>query len=167
MSALAHLPHGDLLSRELASNSTRWELLASEAEAEAWAETLCARVAGEDAGEGFEAAGVVWAAAVIAETGSLVLTGGPGSARRPSLTVYHQVVLARASTLFADLESYLKSLPASRLHELMGSHLTLISGPSRTADIEKILVMPAHGPAAVWLGLIDDLPAASAPGSRG
>jgi len=150
----------DRLTCELTRGGASWRRFAAEDEAQRWAEGLVRRArdqfgaAEQDETGDRETVGLTWARALIAETGSVVLTSREGAPRSDALLVRHHIVLAREQDTFPDLAAYLESLPAERLHETLGSHLTLISGPSRTADIEKVLVIPAHGPARLTVGLI-------------
>ena len=57
----------------------------------------------------------------------------------------HHVVLASAEDLVTDLPTAYAKFIASANHT-PASMLSLISGPSRTGDIERILVLGAHGP---------------------
>jgi L-lactate dehydrogenase complex protein LldG len=152
------LPFAALLERELARSQTAWRVFSSEREARAWTEELTRRTTAGDAvpvdEEGERAIGVTWARALIAETGSAVLPGDDAAPRRDSLLVRHHLILVRAQDIYRDLAAYLATLPAQRLHQMLGSHLTLITGPSRTADVEKVLVVPAHGPAKVTIGIV-------------
>ncbi|MFH1808010.1 MAG: LUD domain-containing protein [Pseudomonadota bacterium] len=149
------VPHLERLLRECQRSDTQLAILPGAAAAQAWASALRQRWAEDVDGEGFEAVRVLRAAAVIAETGSIVLHGGPGDTRRASLCVRNLIVLVDASRVHGDLHTYLAARDPQQLHRELGSHLTLITGPSRTADIEKVLVVPAHGPARLWLGVVD------------
>lgn len=90
-------------------------------------------------------AGISECDALIAQTGSVLLTSRSGGGRALSVLPEHHVVLARRAQLLADLpEAY------ELLHQRYGggwpSLMTFITGPSRTGDIERILVLGAHGP---------------------
>lgn len=90
-------------------------------------------------------AGVTECDALIAQTGSVLLTARSGGGRALSVLPPHHVVLARRDQLLPDLPAAYELL-----HQRYGndwpSMMTLITGPSRTGDIERILVLGAHGP---------------------
>jgi L-lactate dehydrogenase complex protein LldG len=91
-------------------------------------------------------AGITECDALIAQTGSVLLTARSGGGRALSVLPPHHVVIARREQLLPDLPS-----AYALLHEKYGrqgwpSMMTLITGPSRTGDIERILVLGAHGP---------------------
>ncbi|HEY5789924.1 MAG TPA: lactate utilization protein C [Gammaproteobacteria bacterium] len=109
------------------------ETVAYGREIEAWREELFFQVD----------AGLSTAAGGIAETGSLFLLTGPDEPRLLSLVPpIHFVVLSRAD--FAD--TLLEMLRRHRLAAGMPTNVLLISGPSKTADIEQTLVYGVHGP---------------------
>ena len=141
------VPFWPTLKREFARSSTRCRVFTDRAAALAWVTEL--RSAGDQIG-------VTWARALLAETGTVVLCGNDGQHRRDSLLCRHHLALVRCRDIHRDLASYLATLPGERLHQEVGSHLTLITGPSRTADIEKVLVIPAHGPAQLTVVIVDD-----------
>ena len=101
-------------------------------------------------------AGLTTCEALIARTGSLLLSSANSSGRR--LTIYPEkhLVVARASQLVPDIKDGLNLL-REKYEGKMPSMISLVSGPSRTADIEKTLVLGAHGPKQLVLFLIDDL----------
>ena len=93
---------------------------------------------------------------MVARTGSILVSSAKASGRR--LTIYppHHVVIAAASQIVADIDDAFKAL--KRLYpEHLPSMVSMITGPSRTADIEKTLVLGAHGPKRLTLFLLDDL----------
>ncbi len=96
------------------------------------------------------AAGVTEADALIARTGSVVLRNTTGGGRRLSVLPPLHIVIARASLLVPSIEDALV-----KIGDGGWSYATIISGPSRTADIEKILVLGAHGPKRLVVILVD------------
>ena len=85
---------------------------------------------------------VTMAELLVAQTGSILISSACGGRGATVVAPVH-IVLAGIEQLVPDLETALARAygPASR-----NSYLSLITGSSRTADIEKILVMGAHGP---------------------
>ena len=82
--------------------------------------------------------------ALIAQTGSLFVTAACGG-RGASVVAPCHIAVARASQLVPDLQTALRN--AAQQEKLQqNSFACVISGSSRTADIEKILVQGAHGP---------------------
>lgn len=87
---------------------------------------------------------VTLAEALIAQTGSIFVSASCGG-RGASVVAPVHIVMARQSQLVPDLETALRDATADgRLEK--NSYACIISGSSRTADIEKILVQGAHGP---------------------
>lgn len=85
--------------------------------------------------------------ALVALTGSIVtssLCGGRGA----SVVAPVHIVIARESQIVPDLESALKLIADQKLPQ-NASFVGLITGCSRTGDIEKQLVIGAHGPQRV------------------
>jgi L-lactate dehydrogenase complex protein LldG len=94
--------------------------------------------------------GITAADCLVARTGSVVLRCTSTGGRRLSVLPAHHIVLARKEQLVASLEDALPSIQK----DTDWSFATLITGPSRTADIEKILVLGAHGPKRLTVILI-------------
>jgi L-lactate utilization protein LutC len=98
--------------------------------------------------------GLSGADAGLAETGSIVVTSGPGRGRLASLLPpVHVAVLRRGAIVFS-----LPMLIAAR-PELVtaGANFVCITGPSRTADIEHVLARGVHGPKDIHVVLVDDV----------
>lgn len=103
--------------------------------------------------ESFDA-GVGGADVLVAESASVgLLTPGEESALLSLLPSTHLVV-APASRLVERIHDAMRILQDEGGRR--SRSLTLITGPSRTADIEKILVMPAHGPESLHVYLVED-----------
>jgi len=94
----------------------------------------------------------------LAETGSLVLTSMTEGSQLASLTPPIHVALYRRSQLVASLEEVLERLPLPRMPDagLLGRSVVIVTGTSRTADIEQILIRGVHGPREVHAILIED-----------
>ncbi len=99
-------------------------------------------------------AGITACDALIAQTGSILVTCRRHGGRALSVLPPHHIVVATADQLLPDLAAGYRFL-----HETYGeqlpSQITLITGPSRTGDIERILVLGAHGPRELTVLLID------------
>ncbi len=90
-------------------------------------------------------AGVTECDALIAQTGSVLVTSRSAGGRALSVLPPHHVVLARREQLVADLPAAFELLK-EKYADNYPSMITFITGPSRTGDIERILVLGAHGP---------------------
>lgn len=91
--------------------------------------------------------GLTGADAALAATGSLVLQTGPGKSRLASLLPLVHIAIIHQSQILADLETWV----AVQRHQGLDAFQTtasamIISGPSRTADIAKQLILGMHGP---------------------
>lgn len=91
---------------------------------------------------------------LVARTGSLLLSS-TYQGRVPSVYAPVHICVARSSQIVYTLKEGL-GLLRKKYGQFMPSLLTLASGPSRTADIEKTLVVGVHGPKEVYCLLIDD-----------
>ena len=103
------------------------------------------------------AIGVTGVDAVIAETASVALVPRKGMSRQASLLPPVYIAVATADQVVATLDDVL----ALRLDELAQAeeatwYMNLVSGPSRTADIEQTLVVGVHGPGVVYLVVIGE-----------
>lgn len=87
--------------------------------------------------------GLTGAQGGLANTGTLALVSGPGQGRLASLLPPVHIVLLPMQKLYPSLPAFLAANPAAAT---TGSNLVLITGPSRTADIELTLSMGVHGP---------------------
>lgn len=94
----------------------------------------------------------------LAETGSLVVTSVTEGAQIASLAPPVHVALYRRSQLIASLDELLERLPVPRDPGQLnlGRSVVFITGSSRTADIEQILIRGVHGPGEVHAVLVED-----------
>jgi L-lactate dehydrogenase complex protein LldG len=95
-------------------------------------------------------AGITGALAGIADTGTLVIVGGKGRPLTVSLLPEIHVAILRAKDIYANLPQVL-NLPEVR----KAPAVVLISGPSRTADIEMTLTIGVHGPKELHVFLVE------------
>jgi L-lactate dehydrogenase complex protein LldG len=98
--------------------------------------------------------GVTGCDCLVAQTGSIIVSCRSAGGRALSVLPPVHLVIARPDQLVADLPAAM-ALLHRRYAGHWPSNLSVISGPSRTADIEKILVMGAHGPKRLALYLAD------------
>ena len=92
--------------------------------------------------------GVTFCSAYLAQTGSLVFPSGPGLGTLASLLPPVHLALSLPEGLKENLAEHL-----SALADGLPSRLTLVTGPSRTGDIEATLTQGVHGPRRVlhWI----------------
>lgn len=82
---------------------------------------------------------------LIAESGT-VLIASDGASRQISLLPTAHLVLATPDQVYPDLAAVFERLGTAPEEGRLPAALTMITGPSRTADIEKVLIKGAHGP---------------------
>ena len=87
--------------------------------------------------------GLTGAYAALADTGSVVVISGPGRGRIASLLPPTHIAVIRAEQLYPSLGAFLAASPD--IAEV-GANTVVITGPSRTGDIEGTLVLGVHGP---------------------
>jgi L-lactate dehydrogenase complex protein LldG len=91
---------------------------------------------------------------LVARTGTIVMSSAQPSGRTTSVYAPVHICIAEASQLVYELDEAIEAMK-----EKFGMHLpslvTFATGPSRTADIEKTLVVGVHGPKEVYCLLAD------------
>jgi L-lactate dehydrogenase complex protein LldG len=87
----------------------------------------------------------------VADTGTLALLTRPGEGRAVSLVPPLHIAVLRSRDLVYELGAFFDRVEPSSLP----SALTFVTGPSRTADIEQILIRGVHGPRELHLVLLD------------
>jgi L-lactate dehydrogenase complex protein LldG len=100
--------------------------------------------------------GITSADFCLAHTATLVLKTRENQARAVSLVPSIHVAVIRLEQLLADLKELYALLrwDACQQAEGLTHHMVMISGPSKTADIELVMVHGAHGPREVHLVVI-------------
>ncbi|MCV0395324.1 MAG: lactate utilization protein [Rhizobiaceae bacterium] len=101
--------------------------------------------------DGDDEAGLSHATAGVAETGTLVLTSGTANPTTINFLPEHHIVVIDAADIAGDLESALAAVRVDRNGATMPRTVNLISGPSRSGDIEQKLLLGAHGPRALHI----------------
>jgi len=91
----------------------------------------------------------------VAETGTVVLTSGPDTPTTINFLPDHHIVLLDASTVAGDYETVWTTLRSRYGKDVMPRTVNLITGPSRSADIEETLLLGAHGPRSLHIILVE------------
>jgi L-lactate dehydrogenase complex protein LldG len=97
--------------------------------------------------------GITSADYALAETGTLVMLASRQEARLVSLLPPVHVAIVPRSKILANLDALLSLHPKPAEQS---SSMVLITGPSRTADIEQILVRGVHGPGEIYAVIVED-----------
>ena len=95
--------------------------------------------------------GITSADYALADTGSLVMLSSPQEARMISLLPPRHIAVVSRERLLTGLDELLTVAPKPAD---VSSSMVLITGPSRTADIELTLVRGVHGPAAIHVVIV-------------
>ena len=91
---------------------------------------------------------------LVARTGSIVMSAAQDSGRTVSVYAPVHICIAYTDQLVYDIRDGLVALK-EKYQGKLPSLITFATGPSRTADIEKTLVVGVHGPKEVYLFLVD------------
>lgn len=91
---------------------------------------------------------------LIARTGSILLSSGNESGRTASIYAPIHICIAYSRQLVYDIKEGLQTLK-NEYGNTLPSFISLATGPSRTADIEKTLVVGVHGPKEVFVFLVE------------
>jgi L-lactate dehydrogenase complex protein LldG len=92
--------------------------------------------------------------ALVARTGSIVLSSNQTKGRTTSVYAPVHICIAFTNQLVYDIKDALQMM-RNKYGEHLPSLITFATGPSRTADIEKTLVVGVHGPKEVYLFLVE------------
>lgn len=91
---------------------------------------------------------------LVARTGSVVLSAQQPAGRTGSVYAPVHICIAFTSQLVYDIKEVMLKLK-EKYRDKLPSLITFATGPSRTADIEKTLVVGVHGPKEVYCFLVD------------
>src|SRR5690606_17784392 len=100
-------------------------------------------------------AGLTLCECLIARNGSILISNGSEAGRRLAIYPHIHIVVAYTSQLLGDIKEGFEFLK-TKYPDQLPTMINLITGPSRTADIEKTLVLGAHGPRDLYVFLLDD-----------
>lgn len=91
---------------------------------------------------------------LVARTGTIVMSSAQPSGRTTSVYAPVHICIAYTHQLVYDVKDALQ-LVKDKYNNAIPSLITFATGPSRTADIEKTLVVGVHGPKEVYLFLVE------------
>lgn len=109
-----------------------------------WAETALDVSRGRSAGNDLNA--VSHAFGGVAETGTLVLVSGPENPSTLNFLPDNHIIVVRADEIAGDYETVLGRVRKRFGKGEMPRTVNLVTGPSRSADVEQTLLLGAHGP---------------------
>ena len=92
---------------------------------------------------------------LVARLGSVMVSSRISPGRRMNVFPEIHLILAYTSQLVPDLKQAFQNIK-KKYGQDFPSMISLVTGPSRTADIEKTLVMGAHGPKELYVFLMED-----------
>ena len=98
-------------------------------------------------------AGITYCEYLIARSGSIILSSRQVSGRRMAAFPPAHIVIGYSSQIVMHVKEALNGM--KQRYPKLPSLITTITGPSRTADIEKTLILGAHGPKEVYVFLLD------------
>jgi len=109
-----------------------------------------------DERDGADPVGITGCYCALAETGTLVLLSSPQTPAATHLLPATHIALVPASRIVATMEDAFALLRAERsgVEAMMPRAINMVSGPSRTGDIEQTIVLGAHGPFRVHLVIV-------------
>lgn len=98
--------------------------------------------------------GLTWAQCGIAETGTLVIDSTNEDLRLSTMVSEIHIALLPADEIYESAADYHDQLQAKMKHD--SNYLSMITGASRTADIERVLALGVHGPLELHIVLIKE-----------
>lgn len=104
---------------------------------------------------GQDLAGLSHAMAGVAETGTVVLTSGRDNPTTLNFLPEHHLVVVAAADVTGDYEAVWSRIRARYGEGVMPRNVNLITGPSRSGDIEQTILLGAHGPRSLHLIVVE------------
>lgn len=101
--------------------------------------------------------GVALAVAAAAETGTLVFQSGPATPTAVAFLPDCLIAVLPRSRIFMSYEEALARLVSQQARGHLPTRIHCVTGPSRTADIEEVLLLGAHGPRKVCILILEHL----------
>lgn len=105
--------------------------------------------------DGGDLAGVSHATAGIAETGTVAMMSGQDNPTTINFLPEHHIVVIKAADIKGDMESVWAMVREKQGKGEMPRALNLITGPSRSGDIEQTILLGAHGPRALHVIVVE------------
>jgi L-lactate dehydrogenase complex protein LldG len=141
-----------LLSQGLAPRAVVWPQLGALPWAAAGLEVEGRRPK-RDESQGADMVGITGCFCALAETGTLVLTSSGDTPSSTHLLPETHIALVPASRIVAGMEDAFALMRSERggVANMMPRAVNMVSGPSRTGDIEQTIVLGAHGPYRVHI----------------
>jgi len=100
-------------------------------------------------------AGITDVHAALAETGTIICNSDAGHSRGLSLVPPVHIAVVRRSDILPDMLDYWAKMKGTAGKD-MPSSIAFITGPSKTADIEGVMVTGVHGPGTVHILVVED-----------
>ena len=88
--------------------------------------------------------GFIKCEALVARLGSVLTSSALNNGRQLNISPEHQIIYANREQLVYDIKDAINLLRSK--YSKLPSMISFATGPSRTADIEKTLILGAHGP---------------------
>ena len=106
--------------------------------------------------DGSDLVGLSHATTGVAETGTLLLTSGAANPTTVNFLPENHIVVIKASDLEGDYESALGRIRDAHGKGRMPRTVNMVTGPSRSGDIEQKILLGAHGPRSLHIIVVDE-----------
>ena len=105
--------------------------------------------------DGSDPVGLSHATAGVAETGTLVLTSGSENPTTVNFLPENHIVVIDAADIAGDYETALDAIRQASGKGRMPRTVNMVTGPSRSGDIEQTILLGAHGPRSLHIVVVD------------